>query len=73
MFVSAPAIGRLFACSRIAAWRRVREGHFGPVKRRGRAFLVDLRNVEARAGRKFSPAQLAAAGVDLPPELENWP
>ena len=71
MLVTGPAIGRLFARPRIWAYRQVRAGRFGPIiKCRGRAFFVDIRNVEARIGYRFSASQLAAAGLQPAPDQE---
>jgi hypothetical protein len=69
MLIAGPAIAKLFARPRLWAYKRIRNGRFGPiVKRRGRALLVDLAAVEAAAGTIFTPAQLAAAGVTVTPQ-----
>jgi len=70
MLITAPPLGRLFGHKRAWAHRQIVAGRFGPVRRRGRAYLVELREVEREAGRKFSPAQLAAACLHQPHEKE---
>jgi len=63
MLITAPPLGKLFGHKRAWAHRQIVAGRFGAVRRRGRAYLVELREVEREAGRKFSPVQLEAAGV----------
>src|SRR5207248_605204 len=72
MLVTPPTIGRLLLRPRRWAHRQVRAGHFGPAVRiRGRALGVRLAAVEAYAGRRFSNAQLAAAGIHHAPQSED--
>jgi len=71
MLVTAPPIGRLCGRPRLWACIQIKAGRFGPViRRRGRAYQVELANVEAALGVRFSPAQLAAAGITIQPEQE---
>ena len=65
MFVTAPVVARLTGRSRMTAHREVKSGVFGVPVKRGRADLVDLREVENFIGIRFSPQQLQAAGVHL--------
>jgi hypothetical protein len=72
MLVTAPTIGRLLARPRLWAFRHVKAGHFGPViHRHGRTLYVELRNVEARVGRRFSLAHLADIGLHTSPNEEE--
>jgi hypothetical protein len=65
MLVTPPTIARLLLRPRKWAQRRVTAGAFGPViARRGRAQLVALGAVEAWAGRRFAPEQLADIGIE---------
>jgi hypothetical protein len=65
MLVTPPIIARLLLRPRKWAQRRVQAGAFGPVvRRRGRAQLVALNAVEAWAGRRFAPEQLADVGIE---------
>jgi hypothetical protein len=67
MLITAPIIGRLFMRPRLWAYEHLKAGDFSPaVHRCGRADCVDLASVEAFAGRHFTPAQLAAAGIKQP-------
>jgi hypothetical protein len=61
MLVSSPFIGRLMVRPRKWAQRRIVAGDFGPIVKRGRANLVDLRNVQAATGKSFSPQQITEA------------
>jgi hypothetical protein len=58
MLVTCPTIGRLALKPRKWAQRRLAAGRFGPVVRKGRTGLVDLSNVEASLGIKFTAEQL---------------
>lgn len=72
MQVTTPTIARLFGRRRLWAYEHAVRGDFGPiVGRRGRYLIIDLSHVEAWAGRRFSPAQLEAAGVHHPHEPEH--
>jgi hypothetical protein len=61
MKLTPPQVGRLLARPRAWAWLHIRVGDFGPARRAGRAWCVDLADVEAFAGGKFSDAQIFAA------------
>jgi hypothetical protein len=61
MLVTCPTIGRLALKSRKWAQRRLAAGRFGPVVRKGRTGLVDLTNVEAALGTRFTPEQIERA------------
>lgn len=71
MLVTAPTIGRLAGRPRLWAYCQIRRGRFGPSRRRGRAYEVELANVEAALGIGFSPEQLAAAGITIHSEHEE--
>jgi hypothetical protein len=68
VLVTAPVIARLAGYRRLWAWVQVKRGRFGPVRKRGRAFEVELASVEAALGMKFSAEQLRAAGISNPEE-----
>ena len=71
MLITAPIIGKLRGRPRLWAYRKIRRGDFGPyVEGPDGALLVDVANVEADAGFRFSPPQLAAVGV-LTPQPEE--
>jgi hypothetical protein len=61
IYLSAPAIAPLSACSRIAAHVSMRRGRFGPLVQRGRVPYAALEAVSHTAGREFSPEQIALA------------
>jgi hypothetical protein len=61
MKLTAPQVGRLLARPRAWAWLHVRVGDFGPARRAGRCWCVDLADVENFAGGKFTDAQILAA------------
>ena len=67
IYLSAPAIARLSACSRIAAHVSMRRGRFGPLLQRGRVPYAALEAVEHNTGQEFSAEQIAMA-VDRRPE-----
>jgi hypothetical protein len=67
IYLSAPAIARLSACTRIAAHLQMRRGRFGPLVQRGRVPYAALEAVSRTVGREFSPEQIALA-VDGQPE-----
>ena len=69
IYLSAPAIARLSACSRIAAHLQMRNGRFGPLLQRGRVPYADLGEVERHAGRQFTPEQIAMAVDGRPDRL----
>jgi len=72
MLITGPTVARLLFRPRRWAHRRVIAGDFGPAVRCGRAWLVELRNVEERAGTVFSPSQLRdALGTTTPSSEEN--
>ena len=59
--ISGPVIARLLACSRMTANENMRAGAYGPLLRLGRMQYAALTAVERRAGRQFSPEQIAMA------------
>jgi hypothetical protein len=62
MLLTTTTISRLDGRSTRWARRQVAAGHFGPVMHRCRLWqYVDLANVEASLGTKFTPEQIAAA------------
>jgi hypothetical protein len=61
IYLSAPAIARLSACSRIAAHLQMRNGRYGPLVQRGRVPYAALDAFERHTGRQFSPEQIAMA------------
>ena len=61
IYLSAPAIARLSACSRIAAHVSMRRGRFGPLVQRGRVPYAALEAVEHNIGRQLTPEQIAMA------------
>jgi hypothetical protein len=61
IYLSAPAIARLSACSRIAAHVSMRRGRFGPLVQRGRVPYAALIALERQVGRRFTPEQIAMA------------
>jgi hypothetical protein len=64
--ISLPTAAKLFDREPRWAERRAARGYWGPVRRRGgRAHWVEARRVEEAEGVTFTPAQLAAAGVQL--------
>ena len=67
IYLSAPAIARLSACSRIAAHLQMRNGRYGPLLQRGRVPYADLAEVERNTGRQFTPEQIAIA-IDGKPD-----
>jgi len=69
IYLSAPAIARLSACSRIAAHVQMRRGRFGPLVQRGRVPYAPLAAVEHRVGRHFTPEQIALAIDGRPDRL----
>ena len=48
IYLSAPAIARLSACSRIAAHLQMRNGRYGPLLQRGRVPYADARRGRAQ-------------------------
>jgi hypothetical protein len=66
IYVSAPTIARLKACSRIATHMQMRRGDFGPLLLRGRVPYASLDALERRLGQRFSDAQLALAAAGQP-------
>jgi hypothetical protein len=69
IYLSAPAIARLSACSRIAAHVSMRNGRYGPLLQRGRVPYAALEAVEHNTGREFSPEQIALAVDGRPDRL----
>jgi aspartate aminotransferase-like enzyme len=69
IYLSAPAIARLSACSRIAAYVSMRNGRYGALLQRGRVPYADLAEVERNTGRQFSPEQIAMAVDGRPARL----
>ena len=69
IYLSAPAIARLSACSRIAAHLQMRNGRYGQLVQRGRVPFAALPAVERYAGRQFSPEQIAMAVDGRPDRL----
>ena len=61
IYLSAPAIARLSACSRIAAHLQMRNGRYGQLLQRGRVPYAALAAVEQNAGQEFSAEQIALA------------
>jgi hypothetical protein len=67
MLLTAPIIGKLRGRPRLWAYRKIKRGDFGDfLEGPSGALLVDVANVEADAGFRFSSAQLAAVGVLTP-------
>jgi hypothetical protein len=72
LHVTPTIIGRLLACSRVYARRRLFAGDFGPVHRRGDVSGVDVGNIAALLGASsFTAHQLAAAGLPVPSDDEG--
>ena len=69
IYLSAPAIARLSACSRIAAHVSMRRGRYGPLVQVGRVPFAALPAVERYAGRLFTPEQIAMAVDGRPDRL----
>ena len=69
IYLSAPAIARLSACSRIAAHVAMRHGRYGQLVQRGRVPYADLAEVERNTGRQFTPEQIAMAVDGRPDRL----
>jgi hypothetical protein len=69
IYLSAPAIARLSACSRIAAHLQMRRGRFGPLVQRGRVPYAALIALEREVGRQFTPEQIAMAVDGRPDRL----
>ena len=61
IYVSAPTIARLKACSRIATHMQMRRGHFGPLLQRGRVPYAALDAVERHSGLHFTSEQIGLA------------
>jgi hypothetical protein len=73
IYVSAPAIARLSACSRIAAHVSMRAGRYGPLVQRGRVPYAAIEAVSRTVGREFSPEQIALAVAGQPDRLITIP
>ena len=72
MWLTTRQIGLLCARDRFWAHRAVRRGVFGDVAhRKGRREYIALAAVQQSLGVTFTPEQLRAAGVWLPPERES--
>jgi hypothetical protein len=69
IYLSAPAIARLSACTRIAAHLQMRRGRFGPLVQRGRVPYAALDAFQRHSGREFSPEQIALAVDGRPDRL----
>jgi hypothetical protein len=69
IYLSAPAIARLSACSRIAAHLQMRHGRFGPLVQRGRVPYAALEACERHTGRRFTTEQIAMAIDGRPDRL----
>jgi hypothetical protein len=69
IYVSAPAIARLNACSRIAAHLQMRRGRYGPLVQRGRVPYAALAAVARNVGQEFSAEQIAMAIDGRPDRL----
>jgi hypothetical protein len=64
MLIKTTTVAKLFARPRLWAHHHTRAGRFGRIFRHYRKDLdVELSAVEAEASVKFTPAQLAAAGI----------
>ena len=69
IYLSAPAIARLSACSRIAAHVAMRNGRYGQLMQRGRVPYADLAEVERNTGCQFTTEQIALAVDGRPDRL----
>jgi hypothetical protein len=63
--LNATQIARLLCRSVPWAWRRLDTVIYGPPAHRGRAVWVPLAAVEQAEHVRFTPVQLAAAGVEI--------
>jgi hypothetical protein len=69
IYLSAPAIARLSACSRIASHVAMRHGRYGQLVQRGRVPYAAVSAVEHQVGRQFTPEQIALAVDGRPDRL----
>jgi hypothetical protein len=69
IYLSAPAIARLSACSRIAAHLQMRNGRYGQLVQRGLVPYAALEAFSRTVGREFSPEQIALAVDGRPDRL----
>ena len=69
IYLSAPTIARLAACSRINSHLQMRAGRFGPLLQRGRVPYAALDAVEHHLGQRFTTEQVTAAVAGRPDRM----